>query len=71
MNLQDFKQVEITEQQFDLLPDGADIWASPCTNKWVSNHGGTLVLSVTDETFVEEDNEWRCLPMKHFKLEKI
>jgi len=70
MNLQDFNQVEITEQQFDLLPDGADIWTSPCGNKWVSNHGGTLVLSVTDEIFVEEDNEWRTLAMKQFILTK-
>ena len=70
MNLQDFNQQEITEQQFDLLPDGADIWTSPCGNKWVSNHGGTLVLSVTDETFVEEDNEWRPLAMKQFILTK-
>ena len=72
MNLENFNRELITEEQFDLLPDqcGEEIWVSKCTNQWISDHNGILVLSVVEEIFIEDDNEWRCLPVQHFILTK-
>jgi hypothetical protein len=68
MRLEDFNRQEITWEESDLLPDGVDIWVSECTNQWVTDHNGTLVLSVVEEIFIEDDNEWRVLPMQQFIL---
>ena len=68
MRLENFNRQEITWEQSSLLPDGIDIWVSECTNQWVSDHIGILILSVVEEIFIKEDNEWRCLPMQQFIL---
>ena len=70
MNLENFKREPITTEQVNLLSTqfGVEIWVSECTNQWVEDHNGILVLSVIEEIFIEDDNEWRCLPMKQFIL---
>ena len=70
MDLQNFNKQSITAEQFNLLPEqcGADIWVSQCTNQWITDHNGTLVLTTIEEIFIEEDNEWVCTEMQHFIL---
>jgi hypothetical protein len=70
MNLENFNREPITAEQFNLLPTqcGADIWVSQCTNQWIGDHSGILVLSVIEEIFIDDDKEWRCLPMQQFIL---
>jgi len=49
MNLTKFTQRQITQEQFDLLPKGTDIWVSG--KQWVSNHRGTLILTTCENLF--------------------
>jgi len=70
MNLENFNREPITAEQFDLLtkPCRADILDNEHTNQWVGDHNGILVLSVLDEMFNEDENEWICLSMQQFIL---
>jgi hypothetical protein len=71
MDLTKFTQTEITQEQFDLLPVGVDIWMSNGEEEWVSIHKDTFVLTISKEFFCAEDNEWRCEPRQMFLLTPI
>lgn len=62
MDLTKFTQRQITKEQFDLLPEGTDIWVNG--KQWVSNHGGILILTTCENFFFGAWKMFLLTPIK-------